>query len=344
MHQRQQVRLFFILTLCFSLFVASAQAQQKSPVNVTLSSFVVFPLDDAARIEWSTDTEIDLAGFFLRRAHGSDDFVDLDSVGFIPGTGGDVSGADYMVIDDTAVNGQTYTYKLFELETDSDEIPLAEETVTLTGPSPTPAPIGGGPGANPTNTPPPSASTAIPTATRQATNTPVPTGTRASGITPTATSRATASPTAAPTTVLLPSPTRPSATAIPASPTPQPIVSTPISAPTTAVTKTLPTPTIEVFVINQEVIATATNPPTPIPGNIVLAQEPDPLAQAVPIGSQPSYPIATVISTQMESTADAGSGRLLLWVSFLAAAILFVTSVIGSILLFTRKQDNSLHK
>ncbi|MCA9977817.1 MAG: hypothetical protein KC413_18785 [Anaerolineales bacterium] len=339
----RNLRLFWLFSAILYTFswLATAQAQNGAPANVTLSDFAVYPLDDAVRIDWSTDTEIDLAGFFLQRADNGGPFVDLDSVGFIPGTGGDVTGDDYSVTDNTAVNGQTYTYKLFELETTgSAPIALAEETVTLTGPSPTPVTIGGGnTGLNPTNTPIPSNPTA--TATRQTTNTPTATATRATSVA-SATPRATTSPTAVATAtsvVAPPSPTAPVATIEVITPTPLPTATdVPFVTPTLFPTPTtMPTDTP---VSTGEDGTELTTPPTPIPDNVVFAQAEELLAQAVPIGAQPAYPGATAVpvQTQTDNANSTSNGRLILWASFLAAALLFIASVIGSIILFTRKQ------
>lgn len=330
------------MMLCVWISLTPAQAQDESPVNVTLSSFAVFPLDNAVRIEWATDTEIDLAGFFLQRAENNGPFIGLDNIGFIPGTGGDVTGDNYMAVDNTAVNGSTYTYKLFELETNGNERALAEETVTLTGPPPTPAPIGGGPGPIPTSTPLVNVTVPVSTATARPGNTATPTPTATSGA---AVATPTTAPPATATNEPLPSPTPPAATAIislpPATLLPTP---TPLMFPTATAVSTDTVTLPDESSVTQFLTPIAVNTSTPIPANnVVLAQSADTLAAAVPIVSQPTTAAQTAVPAQVDdaSAATIGRGRLLLWISFLAAALVFIISIIGSILLFTRKQEHN---
>ncbi|MBE2198200.1 MAG: hypothetical protein IAE79_06280, partial [Anaerolinea sp.] len=169
------------------------------------------------------------------------------------------------------------------------------------------------------------------------TATPTPTATSgAAGATPTTAPPATA------TNELLPSPTPPAATAAISLPLATlPPTPTPLTFPTaTAVS----TDTVTETSVTQFLTPIAVNTSTPIPANnVVLAQSADTLAAAVPIVSQPTTAAQTAVPAQVDdaSAATIGRGRLLLWISFLAAALVFIISIIGSILLFTRKQEHN---
>ena len=320
-------------------WVQVSLAQNPDPINVTLSSFEVIPLDDAARLDWTTETEIDLAGFFFERGQNGTftRLTNFGNNGVIYGEGGTLGGGEYSVIDDTAVNGQTYTYKIFEIETDGDSIELDEKTVTLTGPSPTPVIIGGG-GQDPTNTPAPvNTSTPIPTTAVTQSATAAPTATQR-GIQPTAT--------ATPVPTNQASPTPPPAatnTAVPDSPI---VVLDPTQTPTSDLT-TIGKDSDEDTAVPDKAIAAVPVQPTPqtINTNVVHAQSDSYPGNPTPItgGNNPAGQTASLTQTNPENeTTSINQGRLYLWAGFIAALLLFFTSIVGSIILFTRKQNREV--
>lgn len=349
MHARNLLRTLYSLAAGLSLLLVGivVQAAGSTPANVTLSRYEVFALDNAVRLEWSTDTEINVAGFFFRRSTDGANFVDLPDIGFIAATGGDVIGDDYTAVDNTAQNGQTYYYKLYEIETTGSEIELEVRQVTLNvGPSPTTVIIGGG--GQPTNTP--AAATATPSPTR---GTPTPTPRVTASPTPRVTQTATPSPTPRPTTA--PPTATPSPTTAPifadlpptaAPPTATPEFETPPTAAPTAEPETLfaeapadlpaetpvPLPTFP----PQTAVSNPTNP-----DNVVLAQAELPgSASPVPISARrDATPAPPNDLAQQPDPAAAGRGRIILWGGFLAAAALFLASIVGSIVLFTRKHN-----
>jgi len=160
------------------------------PSAVTLISFIVTSQDNAALLEWETATEFGTAGFTIFRKGTTGDFADIS--GFLNAEGDGAAGAEYNYLDETAVNGQTYTYQLTEIETNSTINTL--ETITLTigvQATATPITVGGGSSNTATQT----ATTSAATAT-----TPAATATTRSASDPTATPQpTTASATTAPT-------------------------------------------------------------------------------------------------------------------------------------------------
>lgn len=341
----QRLGLLFLLSLSFILLGDVISLRAAPPSNVTLAYFRAVPLDNAVRLEWGTDTEISTAGFFFERGQNGN-FIYLEEIGIVNAEGGVVSGADYEAIDDTVIMGQVYTYKLYEIETNGNEKELSKVTIDL-APTPTPIQIGG---PDPTDPPPTHTPRPSNTPTRRPTNTATPQATN----TPRGGQEA-ATTTPRPTNTAVPSntPTRsvkPTATS-PLDPTATPTGSgAPILQPTsTPAPPVAPSPTLATGVASGAPAETPS--PTPAPENVVYAQD-----AAAPAGTTPrpingQQRLNTQPQNERSGSAAAATatpnpdvvnrGRLFLWGGFLLALLVFAASIIGSIILFTRKQYRS---
>jgi hypothetical protein len=340
--------------LLFACFLA-LPAGARDPVSVGLTSYQAVPLDNAVRLEWHTETEVSTVAYVVRRSTGSEQPVWLETLGsdgYIIAEGGPAEAANYAETDQSAINGVTYRYILFEIESDSSEFELAAVTVTAGIPTPTPT-------ATPIviNVVPPPSPVGGPVAGSTASPAPGPTST------PGATAPAGSG---SPATVA-PGPTNPGTTPLPATPVPpRPTVEesqggSPPPSPPAAETTSNGETTRGIAIAQAESEATATGP---YPGPIVGQGEgeagsypTEPLVTAGPAVSTP-YPAGTanldepavsIIGSQSNppqpdnvpqaAPESPATGRIILWVGFLLAGLVFIAGVVGSIALFTRKRE-----
>jgi hypothetical protein len=71
------------------------------------------------RIDWETETEIDTAGFNVYRSEQpAGDFELLNDV-LIPSSGDATSGSSYSFVDSNVAAGETYYYRLEDVELDN---------------------------------------------------------------------------------------------------------------------------------------------------------------------------------------------------------------------------------
>ena len=356
----QMKRIFLILVMLTGSWLVwtsslAAQDDEEGPVNVGLLYFTATVQADGVRLDWGTATELNTAGFIIQRSSGSSAFETLNDIGIVSGTGGVATGAKYSVVDITAVIGQTYNYKLVEIETDSSLHDL--ETVTiLFDPQPTATAIViGNPTARPSNTPAAVATaTNLPTAT--ATSTAVPTQNAGQPtITPLAT--ATPPPATAATNSNINTTSPQSITPLQTSPTPTPILDQAFDGSGTSSSGA----NSGVVLAQEEPTSTAyPGPDTPIsdtppdadsypPGQEPLTEiEPDnptpypagTSTDAVPtlaiIGSSDPYPPEANMAVPSLSP-ELIRGRILLWAGFLLALFIFLSGVLGAIVLYRRR-------
>lgn len=340
-----------LLLTALSLVWASNRAHSMGrdyPTSVGLVGFSAATHANGVLLTWETATELNTAGFIFHRRTGSGPFAYLENIGFVDAEGGPALGNIYQEIDDTAVTGQTYTYQLIEVEYSGDEFILEEVTITVGGtPTPTPSPTRQAT-ATPSSTAPSSA-TATPSPTSSATTppqtastaTPLPTATTALPVGTRFTNPTAASPTAVsnPTTIPF------SPTSLPDTPAANSVTDSPDQ------TKVAPPPTdgSTSDSLNMPPMVTTPNNQVASGDSSVFAQEGyDPSANEgytapqntpIPIGSDRLNQVMPTPPGGYPPAAEAApQGRLLLWGGFLLALIIFGSSIVGSIILFTRKQ------
>ena len=186
------------LIIAVTLLLSSTVGYGTTPAlaAVGLTSFDVARGDNDSQlvITWTTETEVDILAFKLKRATVEDANAATD-VATLPALGSGVNGSDYEHQDNGLTSGTRYYYWLYELTSTGDQNLLtAPKNGTPGGEaqvSPTAPPTVTNPPAANTATPTQPA-TAVPTATQPAgnapsTNTPVPTNTQAPTNTPVAT-------------------------------------------------------------------------------------------------------------------------------------------------------------
>jgi hypothetical protein len=88
-------------------------------------------------VEWTTESEVDVAGFNLYRSESPDGPYVKINTALIPGSSDPLLGGEYVYTDTNVVAGQTYYYKLEDVDLDG--------TTTLHGPIEVVAKVGGFP-------------------------------------------------------------------------------------------------------------------------------------------------------------------------------------------------------
>jgi len=335
----KQFRIYFRLlwTTLLVLVCFAAVANAAPRVSVTLTYFRGESSPEGARLEWQTATELDTAGFRIARASSADGpYADLAEIGILPAQGSATSGSTYEALDATATSGQTYWYKLIEIEYSGSENELQVVSLAI-GAAPTATIEGIATTDGDNNTPEPTESTAGNTPT------PSPTGTLPL-VTNTPRATATGAP-VNPTTVVSPEPTpddatvlRPPGDVADSTSTRQPVAIAQATEgyPGAAATDVAPgdaypdpdddqvstptlEPTIEDYPPGMPLTDTRTGPASMFENTVGTTAE----------GGQ---------TNETQSQQSSNLGRILLWVGFVAALLIFIGGAVFSILLSTRKQ------
>jgi hypothetical protein len=106
------------------------------PPYAALVNFNAVPLADEVLLTWEVSSEFEVAAYTIERGQNGN-FIWLDGLGdngYILATGDINTEANYSVRDKTAVNGQTYTYRLIAHESvtpGGKTAVVATRTVTL---------------------------------------------------------------------------------------------------------------------------------------------------------------------------------------------------------------------
>jgi hypothetical protein len=292
-------------------------------------------------LRWATGTEYETAGFRLERADSlNGTYEALEQIGFIPAEGSGLMGAEYEATDaDNVVDGQAYWYVLFEIENDGSENTAGPIRI-VAGPAT----------ATPT-------ATASPTATSKPPVNSSPTGVPTTDLPPGAPSTPTPLPTsggAATAVATQPSGSTGGGSAIGTGATGQTVPigqvqnGTPPSGYPPAGQVTAPAPPAAIQSPPPgypPATATTAAPPQEgtvpgFPGGVQPAGTPirsaEPTRPALSLGTSGASSEAAATG-QIDSGPTAGT-ILVLWVGFILALVVFILSVIGSIILYTRQR------
>jgi hypothetical protein len=323
---------------------------------ITLLYFRGTGQNNSVLLEWATGTEFNTAGFRLVRSSSeTGQYFPLDQIGFIPAEGDGIVGAEYEAVDDeNVVNGQTYWYELIEIELDGTEN-LAGPISVIAGPStPTPTSTSTGtattvPSGTGNQTPTPGSSQGNSTPTATAT---IPAATQSTA-TPTRQSQdetenqpedsgdsQTASPSSG--TIAAPSNSSLSATAV----NPGDTIDVaghpgPESVDSTDSSRTRTVAEVAAYPGPNSLDPTSAPVAYPLGGDIrVLNLTPpansEPSGASSIIGSQEAGDSKTISTANDDNRS--GSSTLMLWIGFIAALLIFVSSVIGSVVYFSRQR------
>lgn len=87
------------------------------PTDVKLSAFTASWQDGVVQVDWTTSAEVDTAGFNLLRSTSEDGEYSQVNAALIPvASPGDTWGGEYSFTDENVVAGESYFYKLEEIE------------------------------------------------------------------------------------------------------------------------------------------------------------------------------------------------------------------------------------
>jgi len=86
------------------------------PTVIKLSSFTAISSDKAVILKWTTESEIDNAGFNIYRAESADGQYVKINPSLIQAEASSTSGATYKYVDDRVRNRTTYYYKLEDID------------------------------------------------------------------------------------------------------------------------------------------------------------------------------------------------------------------------------------
>jgi hypothetical protein len=107
-------------TTSFSEFILGSD-DPDNPLPVELSAFTGVATPTGVRLQWTTQSEQNNAGFEVRRKTAGEDFVTIASYRFDPslrGKGTTSSTTTYSFVDATVEAGKTYTYRLRSVDYD----------------------------------------------------------------------------------------------------------------------------------------------------------------------------------------------------------------------------------
>jgi hypothetical protein len=91
-------------------------SQNQNPTFINLTHFEAIPKNIEVILRWSTESEIDNAGFNLYRSESENDDYTKINTSLIPSKGSSTQGTSYEFIDTNVQNRKTYYYKLEDID------------------------------------------------------------------------------------------------------------------------------------------------------------------------------------------------------------------------------------
>jgi hypothetical protein len=356
-HNRLLAVVFSLIGLVTGLFMSSTLFAHPA-FNVGLSRFEAIPEMDGMHLEWDVESEIGTAGYTIKRGIGANfDYLfdpETDNNLFIVAEGGPSLAVSYSFIDETAVPGETYTYQLFEVTSASGEQMQDEVTISYqVEATNTPVTFSGNSGNEQNNNAPTSTPGAT-VVTTVAVSTPVPAASE-----PTTSSSST-SPQAENTTANeataqnngAPAPPATNENVLEAYPGSATVVQEEQAVDTSGGQAAETANSVQELEqpesADQALDAPAANV---YPGAINALEDPGNAQRAESVGN----PTPVVIRGMTAQTIDdntypsqpqeeqvpenVDSSRILLWLAFLVALIIFTASVVGAIFLYNKQRS-----
>lgn len=326
-----------VIRVCIAalLLLLSTQVFAEVPRAVSLLYFRGSGLDRAVSLEWATASELNTAGYRLERADASEGpFRNLSQIGIVPAIGDSLQGAEYKATDrDSLQNGNVYYYRLIEIEFDGTENPVGPISVTAGKAEPTATSVlestvqatststgGAATTASATPSPTPAGNTATPGSSLATVDSRSAGAATSASLTPPAQAQVAAvlaqnTPPSSGTAY----PGAPGATLVPPAGTPGINQAYPPSGSEATTQPTEPYP----LSFERDDGARTEQQPVAIPTGTLAAL----IGEAS--GAAPVQEPEPALETRASST-------LLLWAGFLAALMIFVLAVVGSIIYFRR--------
>lgn len=120
-------------TVTQGLNVMDADAGFYTPTWVQITDFKAYADNGRVAVKWQTASEINTVGFYLLRLDNATGRYEQVNKDLIPAFIGSPRGGSYHVIDEGAVPGATYSYKLLEVETKGAKTYYGPFRVTAAG-------------------------------------------------------------------------------------------------------------------------------------------------------------------------------------------------------------------
>ena len=351
---KQTTRFLLPALAVLLLLLASRPASAMPRQAVELRSFTGTREGDDVRLRWETGSEIDVVGFKVKRATSAGGpfapLSDIGSNGIVLATGSGL-GDTYEVVDGSAAAENNYWYTLVEVTGSNEEIDIATIAVPTAQESAAPTPTAAGTEPDPGQGNDPTPTATVGAAARR-TQTPTSAAGTGDAGAPTATATRppsrTPQPPDTPAAAATAAHNSAGARAVEAADDPQSATNAPTPAAVAQATQApeaYPGPDGSPASEGAPAVE-ATAPPPAYPAEQAAPQQPLPDADAPPsgigVGAEPPELESDETTVDEAQEDDDGSlGRVLLWIGFIGALLIFAVGVFFSIFLSMRQRDDA---